>query len=144
MINLDYLKVGSYIKQSVTGCYSGSRQINIIEVKELKINKKSAWVNGYKYEIVGNQLYSKGDGFVIIISEVDAQIEDKIKDELEQELVQLKKSFEYIHSLIEDAQKVKTIKEIEDICRKLKTANKKITLNLDNWQNAVYNRLFIL
>ena len=90
MINLDYLKVGSYIKQSVTGCYSGSRQINIIEVKELKINKKTAWVNGYKYEIVDNQLYSKGDGFVIIISEVDAQIEDKIKDELEQELVQLK------------------------------------------------------
>ena len=46
-MNLDYLKVGNCIKQSVTGRYSG----DIIEIRELKINKKTAWVNGYKYEI---------------------------------------------------------------------------------------------
>lgn len=132
MANLDYLKVGNCIKQSVTGRYSGDTKVNIIEIRELKVNKKTAWVNGYKYEISGNKLYNDGGVIVTILTEVDEQFASEVKDSFNQELAQLEKSLEYINSLVEMAKNANTLIEIDEICRKIKATNKKITLNFSN------------
>lgn len=42
MANLDYLKIGNCIKKTVTGGYSGNTQVNVVEINELKVNKKTA------------------------------------------------------------------------------------------------------
>jgi hypothetical protein len=132
MMNLDYLKVGNCIKQSVTGRYSGDTKVNIIEIRELKINKKTAWVNGYKYEISGNKLYNDGGVIVTILTEVDEQFASEVKDNLNQELVQLEKSLEYIYSLVKMAKNANTLSKIDEICSKIKATNNKIALNFSN------------
>lgn len=52
MANLDYLKIGNFIKQETIGCYSGNIQASIIQIKQLEVNDKTAWVNVRRFYTV--------------------------------------------------------------------------------------------
>lgn len=128
MANLDYLKIGNYIKKTVTGGYSGNTQVNVVEINELKVNKKTAWVNGVKYEIGGKKLYNDGGVLVTTLSEIDEQFEAKIKNEFNTELGKLEDTLHYLFGLVDGAKCAENLIATEHMLRIIKEANKKIKL----------------
>lgn len=128
MANLDYLKIGNYIKKTVTGGYSGNTQVNVVEINELKVNKKTAWVNGVKYEIGGKKLYNDGGVLVTTLSEIDEQFEAKIKNEFNTELGKLEDTLHYLLGLVDVAKCAENLIATEHMLRIIKEANKKIKL----------------
>ncbi len=129
MANLDYLKIGNCIKKSVSGSYSGNTQVNVVEISELKVNKKTAWVNGTKYEITGNKLYSDGGVLLTTLSEIDEQFAGKVKDNFDQELAKLEQSLKCINELVEQAKNAKSLIDFDFLQLKIKRMNSKILLN---------------
>lgn len=128
MANLDYLKVGNYIKRSVVGRYTGKKEDNLIKISELKINKKTVLINGRKYQINGNKLYNEDSIFVTVLSEIDKQFEDNIKNELNAELSKLEDTVSYLSGLVDNAKSAENIVAIDHLNSAIKEVNKKIKL----------------
>ena len=128
MTNLDYLKIGNYIKQSTTGRHSGNVQFNIVEIKELKVNDQTAWVNGSKYKIIGDTLYSDGCVLITILSEIDKEFETKIKNEFNAELSKLEDTLHYLFGLVDGAKCADNLIATEHMLHIIREANKKIKL----------------
>ena len=128
MANLNYLKVGNYIKESVIKRPSRYIQDKLIHIDELKIDDKTALVNGRQYQIVGDKLCIDDDAFVITLSEVDKKFEARIKDELNHELFKLENTIHYLCELVDSAKSVENVVGIDHINRIIKEANEKIML----------------
>lgn len=128
MANLDYLKIGNFIKQETIGCYFGNIQASIIQIKQLEVNDKTAWVNGSQYKIVGDKLYGNVAFSSIALSEIDKKFETKIKNELNTELSKLEDTIHYLFGLADGAKCAENLIATEHMLRIIKEANKKIRL----------------
>ena len=136
MIDLDYLKVGSYFVshfvRSDLKHKDSAWDFHVWHINTVKINKKSIWLNDIKYQISENEIYRKSSGYYETISPVTKEIQDLLNNSLAKELERLEKNYTLVKKLAEKARYVKECGDLiekKEMTQKLKQDNPKIKVN---------------
>lgn len=108
MIDLDYLKVGSYFVSHSVRIDAKHKnctwQRQVWRVNTVKINKKSIVLNGIKYQISENAIYKTLSGYYETINPVTKEIQDFLNHSLDKELKRLEKNYNLVKELAKKAQ----------------------------------------